>query len=386
MSDIEPSLINDSLIGEALNQLSGEDEVYLIHDPSDIRKPHSEKTNNLGKVRDLNGKIINGFSTYNTVAITPKNKTVRLISHESYSNKDDNFLKTETIKAIKSNANFDGKEDAKKLYTSEKWFNKKSITKSAVDRISKQIKESLPRIKITHILDREFDDNDYCMHIATLGDDFIIRAKKSRSESEKKGPDGKKTKLINSNFSHQEIIHLQKYRHKKRCFQDAKLEIEYRRYNEFFAVRISIKDRKGKAIFQNPMLLITNKRVETSSQAMLIYQAYLKRSRIESVFKFLKEGLGWEDMQLQDFQAIQNLLSACFFVAAYLYDIGEKEAYDDYTIFLAELGGGKDVVSRHFIMKGIQALMTKYRVDRVFEKRKPSEETIENLLALAGVH
>jgi len=386
MSDLAPSLVNDTLMGEALNQLSKENEVYLIHDPSDIRKPHSEQIDNLGKVRDLKGNIINGFSTHNVVAITPKNKTVRLLSHESYSNKDDNFLKAETIKALKADKDFDDKEKSKKLYDSGRWFNKKSIAKSAINRVSTQLKENTPDIKVTHILDREFDDDDYCTQINGLGDNFIIRSKKSRSESDDKGPDGKKIKLIDCEFTHKEIILLKKYHHRKRCFQDATLEVEWRRYNAFFAVRVTIKDRQGKNIFENPMLLITNKRVETSDQAMLIYQIYLKRSRIESVFKFLKEGLGWEEMQSQDFQAIQNLLSACFFVAAYLYEIGEKEAYDDYTILLAEMGGGKGVVSRHFIMKGIQALMTKYRVDRIFEKQKPSDETIENLLALAGAN
>ena len=147
-----------------------------------------------------------------------------------------------------------------------------------------------------------------------------------------------------------------------------------------------MKDRSGKDIFKDPMLLITNKSVETFEQAQLIYHIYLKRSRIESVFKFLKEGLGWEDMQLRDFKAIQNLLSICFFVAAYLYEIGDQEAYDDYTILLAELGGGKGVVSRHYIMKGIQILMAKYRVDRIFEKHKPSDDAIENLLAMAGAN
>ena len=89
------------------------------------------------------------------------------------------------------------------------------------------------------------------------------------------------------------------------------------------------------------MLLITNKSVTTEEQALLIYQIYLKRSRIETVFKFLKEGLGWEDMQLRNFLGIQRLLSFCFFIAAYLYKIGDQEAHDDYVILLARLGGGK---------------------------------------------
>lgn len=76
--------------------------------------------------------------------------------------------------------------------------------------------------------------------------------------------------------------------------------------------------------------------------------------------------------------------SACFFVVAYLYEIGDQEAYDDYAILLAELGGGKGIVSRHYIMKGIRAMMTRYRVDRILEKHQPSEDMVEHLLSLAG--
>ena len=93
---------------------------------------------------------------------------------------------------------------------------------------------------------------------------------------------------------------------------------------------------------------------------------YLKRSRIETVFKFLKEGLGWEELQLRNFLGIQRLLSFCFFIAAYLYKIGDQEAHDDYVIMLARLGGGKGVVSKGYILRGIKALLSKYRADRFF--------------------
>ena len=80
-------VINDALMAEALIKLAGHNEAYLLHAPSPIRKPHSTKTKNLGKVTDLNGKIINGYSTHNVVAVTPS-KTVQLFFHESYSNKE----------------------------------------------------------------------------------------------------------------------------------------------------------------------------------------------------------------------------------------------------------------------------------------------------------
>ena len=133
------------------------------------------------------------------------------------------------------------------------------------------------------------------------------------------------------------------------------------------------------------MLLITNIKIENINDSYMVYLGYLKRSKIEYVFRFLKEGLGWEEMQLGDFEAIQNLLSLCFFVSSYLYEIGEEIVYDDYAIILADLGGGKGKVTRLYILEGIKQLMSKHRVDRILEKHKPSEQTINDMNEAAGV-
>ena len=122
------------------------------------------------------------------------------------------------------------------------------------------------------------------------------------------------------------------------------------------------------------MLLLTNKKINTLEDAYQVYITYLSRAKIECVFKFLKEGLGWEEMQIRDFKAIQNLLSICFYVASYLYEVGKEKAYDDYAILLAEIGGGKGKVTRHFIVRGIQQLLHHLRVSRILSKKELSQE------------
>ena len=123
------------------------------------------------------------------------------------------------------------------------------------------------------------------------------------------------------------------------------------------------------------MLLLTNKEAVSFDDAYDVYKEYLKRSKIEYVFKFLKEGLGWEEMQVREFKAIENLISLCFYVAAYLYDIGDQAAYDDYAVMLSELGDGKGVISRHFILKGIHVVSNYYKYQQHMEKKKVSKET-----------
>ena len=141
MSVLDDELINDTLTANAINALSNEAAIYLIHDPSDIRKPYSTKAENLGKVRDLQNNIINGYSTHNIIAITPNSKNVHLISHESYSNKDPKFLQAELVRKIKAGKLGEEQVSAKETYDSDEWYNKKTLTKDRIQKVSVQIKK-----------------------------------------------------------------------------------------------------------------------------------------------------------------------------------------------------------------------------------------------------
>ena len=173
-NEIEMELINDTQIDECAQKLSKGNDVYLIHDPCDIRKPHSKTTENLGKVRSLDSKVINGFSSYNIVAITPQDKSVHLFSHESYSNRDQRFLKAEELKNLEANKDFTNKAEAQKKYNTNDWFTKTTLAKKFITKASDCFKKANPEVRLTHILDREFDTKDYFKHVDMLGDQFVI--------------------------------------------------------------------------------------------------------------------------------------------------------------------------------------------------------------------
>ena len=66
--------------------------LILLHDPCDIRKEYSKDLENLGKVRSLDGKIINGYSTFNTVMVDERGKNIQPFDITVYSNRDENTL------------------------------------------------------------------------------------------------------------------------------------------------------------------------------------------------------------------------------------------------------------------------------------------------------
>ena len=373
-SDLSAEIMNDALLDQTCKSLSAAKQINVIHDPSDIRKPHSKKTENLGNVRDLSGNVINGYSTHNAIAIVPNDKAVHLLSHVSYSNKDPKFLKREFIDKLEKNKKFEGDVEAKELYESGDYFNKKTLSLGEIEKIGKSLKAANSEALITHILDREFDDDDYLNLIdQDLKQDFVTRSKKSRA-LDIKGDDGKKIRLINADFDNKAQKPFQNLKIAKQCIQDGKIITSWGDFNGYNAVKIKIEDRNGARVFKSDMLLLTNKKINTLEDAYQVYMTYLSRAKIECVFKFLKEGLGWEEMQIRDFKAIRNLLSICFYVASYLYEVGKEKAYDDYAILLSDLGGGKGKITRHFITQGIRELLNYYRIGRILKDKAVSQE------------
>ena len=61
--------ISNALIENSVEKLNGNNRLYIFSGHCDIRKPYSNKLENIGKVRDLNGNIINGFTTLGSVIL-----------------------------------------------------------------------------------------------------------------------------------------------------------------------------------------------------------------------------------------------------------------------------------------------------------------------------
>ena len=148
---------------------------------------------------------------------------------------------------------------------------------------------------------------------------------------------------------------------------------------------MTLLDRKGKEAFDEPMLLITNKQLVNQYDVYNVYNCYLKRSRIEGVFKFIKGELGWEEFRLKDFEGIKAITAIGFFVASYLYEIGQGEVYDDFVVLIAELGGSKSgEVTRHYILEGMKTFLAKLRVDQFIEEHQISQADLKAILNFIG--
>src|SRR2546428_7702111 len=87
-----------------------------------------------------------------------------------------------------------------------------------------------------------------------------------------------------------------------------------------------------------PWLLLTDWPVTDAQSAMRIFTMYRQRWSVEDSFKFLKTCLGWEEVQVLDWQAIRTLVALAWVAAGFLFDLGVTLEWVEVQL-LAKLGG-----------------------------------------------
>jgi Transposase DDE domain len=88
----------------------------------------------------------------------------------------------------------------------------------------------------------------------------------------------------------------------------------------------------------DPWLLLTDWVVESAAQGVRILTMYRQRWSVEDSFKWTKECLGWEEVQLLDLEAIRLLVALAWVAAGFLYQLGITLEEESVQV-LARLGG-----------------------------------------------
>jgi len=394
------SVLDDKKISDALRKNSAEKlrdrkRIYAIGDHCDIRKEYSRELENIGKVRDLNGNIINGYTSLATVIVDENKKDVTLADITVFSTKEARFVSQEEIEAYKSGKikEISRAAQLKELIEGNHHINMTVSVQQQTQRVSESLKVENPDVSICHIHDRFCDSVEYFEHIdQTLKDEFVVRAKLSRNSNETKiNAKGKPQaiKLIDVEFTNKKQYIIDKLRLKGKLYPQAKVLIEWDKITlnekEYSSVRITLKTKDGKLIHTKPMLLISNIKITTYLQAKEIYHIYLMRSKIEAVFKFLKDVLGWEEFQVRDWNSIKNIIALCFFIGNYFYEI-ESALIDHPTIeIICQMGSGKGTISRHFILEGLKVLLITANALRFKREMGISDETWREMESFAGI-
>jgi hypothetical protein len=397
-SVLDEEKLSAAIRRHSVGALGDEGRLIVLHDPCDIRKEYAEKLEKIGRVRDLEGELINGYCTFNTVAVDVKGKRLYPVDITVYSNGDEHYVTVAELELYQK-GKLQERETAsdqarvkqiEQFMAEESYLNLPRLSCQQLKQVSDAFKQEIEGISLCHVLDRQFDGVNYFEFIdRELQDEFVVRGKISRNsnqvELDEQTGETVAVKLKEVEFGHHQIDVVDKLRVKKKVYQDAKCLLEWDtltlQEHDYTVVRVTLMDRHGKAIYKQPMLLITNITVNKAEQARGVYGIYLMRAKIEAVFKFLKEVVCWEEFQERDYPAIKNIITLAYFVGGYFYEIGSDLTNNPVIALIAQLGGGKGKVTRRYFLEGLKKLLVHQTVARFVKEQEMETETFEEMLS-----
>jgi len=344
--ELSVEVINSKILNKDRIKLSKTGSNYVVLDGSEMRKPYSEKMDDLMRVKSLKGGYVNGYRTLSGILINKSKPT--LLATIPYSSRANDFRSENTIA-----------------------FN-----------LIKNIDKSVSRNSgiITYLLDSNYDNQKFFDEIESYGDKYIIRAQYlNRNVIDHKGKVSylKDLKYRNIGVVEYETLFIsgKKYKNIKAHFSYSSFTLNDKKMT---SINVKLLKGNGKNLFKKDFYLITNISYSRVSKDRIIriYNAYGYRWKIELVFKFLKSNLGWEKFRLKDYEANKKMIALLFMIGAYLYEIGEIKLNMDIIEKLAFMGAGKGKVTEFYIQRGLTSFINMNEAIK-FMKENYTEEEID---------
>lgn len=366
-SQIDAETLTGVLRERGVAHLAGAeaDEVWLIADQSELRKPYAREMPELMKVRDLDGSLVPGYRTLNVLGITPSRRGI--LYHRLFTSHEEGFI-SESLE-----------------------------TQEALQTVSQALQELKQRMAVTWIVDSGFDDAAAWRTIWEQEEHLLCRLKHMERlvayqdeqgqwvEGDIQGARGRLKRLATAQT--EMVVRRTGQRRAKRqrvpvqiraCPIRLDYETNVRRegpgetvQKALWLVEISLPDTS-----LDPWLLITDWPVTDAGEAVRIFRMYRQRWAVEDAFHFTKGILGWEDVQLLDLRGIRTLVALGWVAAGFLYELGVTLDWEEVQL-LARLGGwaerknnkpGKIVLTRGLRrlldMLVTQAILNRYRSER----------------------
>lgn len=363
-SELDSEHLVDRLQSYGVRQLGDEGgEVLAIMDMSELRKPYSRQMSDLMKVRALGGEgLVPGYRTINVLGIGSEHRR-GVLYHRLFSSEADDF-----------------ESESKEI-------------RAAIDSVGAALAGRVGRV--TYVTDSQFDDEAVWGAIWEQGNHLVGRLKH-------------KERLVEQVVVAEEVGDQEQWR-QVTIEEAAKQARELARVRTDLVVRktgqkreklqpvtavilacrirvtyqVDVRTRKDGAIRQKvvwlvvvrlehvnwePWLLLTDWSVEDAPSAVRVFQAYRQRWAVEDCFKFTKQVLGWEDVQLLDLTAVRTLVALGWVAAGFLYELGITLEWPEVRL-LARLGGwtprqdrkpGKTIITR-----GLQRLLDHWSTDAI---------------------
>jgi len=306
---------------------SPSDELWLIADGSELRKPYAKALPYLMKVRALSGSLIAGYRTLTVVGLTPHHRGV--LYHRLFSSKAPDFV------------------------------SEPHEVQTALTTVSQAIASLKARMPVTSLLGSGFDDVAVWRTIWQQREHLLCRiAHVERLVELPDSQTGWQLRALAEARNQMQVVaraqtllEVQKRGQPRAKRQNVIVEIRacpirltyasnVRRtgVGESVTRRVWLVEIRLLDTTLDPWLLLTDWEVAIEAQALRIFQMYRQRWSVEDSFKFTKECLGWEEVQLLDLEGIRMLVALAWVAAGFLYQMGVSLQWES-VYLLAKLGG-----------------------------------------------
>jgi len=356
-SDLDAGSLTARLRERGVERLAGAEEVWAIVDPSELRKPHARAMADLMRVRKLGGEgTVPGYRTLNVLGVGPDGRR-GVLYHRLFSSQEDGFLSE-----------------------------------------SAEIQDALATVgaalagrsgPLSYLLDSQFDDEAVFSAIWQRGDHLVCRLKHTERKIEVPIADGvwagTDVAAAAAGASERARVHTELLV-RKRGQRAAKrqpttaiisaraVRLQYpldgsdrrvspRREKDAWLVRVALDN-----VDAEPWLLLTDWPVTDEASALRVFRMYRMRWAVEDCFKFTKDVLGWEDVQLLDLTGVRTLVALGWVAAGFLYELGVTLEWPEVRL-LARLGGWvphKDrTPGKVALTRGLQRLLDHWATDAI---------------------
>lgn len=356
-SAVDAEHLTARLRARGVAQLADEAEVWAVVDPSDLRKPYAHEMADLMRVRALGGDgTVPGYRTLNILGLGRGGRR-GILYHRLFSSAADDFLSESTE------------------------------IQTALGTVGTAL--AAKRGQVTYIMDTQFDDQAVWRTIWQQGNHLVCRLKHPERRVYQPTADGRwaETSIAAVRSRLQERARVQtELRVRKQGQSRVKRQpvtavlracalrvpvpsdLQQRRTSTRLRQPVWLVEVHLDHVAMDPWLLLTDHPVTTAAEAVQVFRMYRQRWAIEDCFKFTKDVLGWESVQLLGFDAIRTLVALGWVAAGFLYELGVTLEWPEVRL-LARLGGwvphkdrppGKTIITR-----GLQRLLDHWSTDAI---------------------
>jgi len=341
------------LRARGVEQLRDETAIWVILDGSDLRKPHAREMESLQRVKRLaGGGTVPGYRTINAIGIGMQRRG--LLYHHLFSSTADDFVSesVETQDALRAVGTALAPLDADVTYAIDAGFDDIAVWDTIWAQGAHVVVRVRERDRLVHLT----ADAPAChLHecatklrsLAQVETEMVVR---------KVGQSREKLQPVTAVIAACPL--LLRYQHAARMTAPGEW-----RERAIWLVEVRLEH-----VTSEPWRLITDRPVTDADAATEIFRMYRQRWAIEDAFKVGKQCLGWEDVQVLDFEAVRLLVALGWVAAGFLYELGVSLEWEEVRL-LRRLGGGEERANRPpgkiVLTRGLRRLLDVFATEAI---------------------